>query len=91
MEDNQLQMILESSDIDNLDIKGPAFQAFRRYFRNQFTSHKEYQQQLRLLQSRPELIPYYILEYQKEIAEMQRQMSSGAQTIKKDPIKKEPI
>ena len=34
MEDNQLQMILESGDIDNLDIKGPAFQAFRRYFRN---------------------------------------------------------
>lgn len=65
-DDENLQQVIDGTiDIDNLDIKGPEFQAFRHHFRKQFDSYQEYQNQLRLLQSRPELIPHFLIQYKK--------------------------
>ena len=72
-EDEQLQHIIDNQNIDDLDIKSPQFQQFRQYYRKQFSSKEEYQKQLKVLQSRPELIPHYLIQYKKTMAQKKLQ------------------
>lgn len=64
-DDEQLNWILSNTAIDNLDVKSKPFSQFRRHYRSQFASNDEYRRQLRILQSRPELIPHFLIQYKK--------------------------
>ena len=63
------------------DIKSPEFEEFRHYFRQQFGSDRqEYLKQMRVLQSRPELIPYFMSQfYKQQNGPENKLVSKGAQ------------
>ena len=56
------------NNFDTVNLKSSEFKEFRAYLRQKFkNNNQEYARQVKLIQSRPELLPYYILRYQKDL------------------------
>ena len=57
---------IKSMSFDDMDINSNDFSQFRKYLRRHCQRYnEEYKDKLKTLKSRPELIPYYIMEFEK--------------------------
>ena len=63
--DDNLDWLHDQTDMEQINIKSDKFKGFRKHFRKQFQNKEEYYKRIKTLQNRPEMIPHFLIQYQK--------------------------